>query len=83
MFLSYMAGQYNDKAKEKFEATKGKCIQYVELAKGNHYAITDWNPNTAPYQVRISVKHEKTVADESIMKVYAVCVLRYMRVLLD
>lgn len=51
MFLSYMAGQYNDKAKEKFEATKGKCIQYVELAKGNHYAITDWNPDTAPYQV--------------------------------
>ena len=52
MFLSYMAGQYNDKAEEKFKETKGKCIQYVELAKGNHYAITDWNPDTAPYQVR-------------------------------
>ena len=52
MFLSYMAGQYNTKAEEKFKDTKGKCIQYVELAKGNHYAITDWNPDTAPYQVR-------------------------------
>ena len=56
MFLSYMAGQYNDKAEEKFKDTKGKCIQYVELAKGNHYAITDWNPDTAPYQVRESYK---------------------------
>ncbi|KAL3136341.1 hypothetical protein ABBQ38_005603 [Trebouxia sp. C0009 RCD-2024] len=50
MFLTYMAGQYNDQTQKKYEATKGKCIQYVELAAGNHYAITDWNPDTAPHQ---------------------------------
>lgn len=51
MFLTYMAGQYNKQAEEKFDSTKGGCIQYVELAAGNHYAITDWNPDTAPHQV--------------------------------
>ncbi|KAL3147355.1 hypothetical protein ABBQ32_002838 [Trebouxia sp. C0010 RCD-2024] len=50
-FLTYMAGQYNDQTQKKYEATKGKCIQYVELAAGNHYAITDYNPDTAPHQV--------------------------------
>ena len=46
-----MAGQYNDQAAEKFQETKGECVQYVKLRKGNHYAITDWNPDTAPRQV--------------------------------
>ena len=52
-FLTYMAGQYNAQAAEKFHETKGECVQYVKLQKGNHYAITDWNPNTAPHQVNI------------------------------
>lgn len=53
-FLTYMAGQYNDEAWGKFEGTKGRCVQFVKLAAGNHYAITDWNPDTAPRQVRLS-----------------------------
>ena len=45
-----MAGQYNNEAEEKFHETKGECVQYVKLQSGNHYAITDWNPDTAPHQ---------------------------------
>lgn len=51
-FLTYMAGQYNNQAEEKFQETKGECVQYVKLQSGNHYAITDWNPDTAPHQAR-------------------------------
>ncbi len=47
-----MAGQYNNQAEEKFHKTKGECVQYVKLQAGNHYAITDWNPDTAPHQAR-------------------------------
>ncbi len=47
-----MAGQYNNQAEEKFQETKGECVQYVKLQSGNHYAITDWNPDTAPHQAR-------------------------------
>lgn len=50
-FLTYMAGQFNHDAASKFHETKGKCVQYVKLQSGNHYAITDWNPDTAPHQV--------------------------------
>ena len=50
-FLTYMAGQYNSLGVERFHETKGECVQYVKLQKGNHFAITDWNPNTAPHQV--------------------------------
>ncbi|KAL0020304.1 hypothetical protein WJX77_005064 [Trebouxia sp. C0004] len=49
-FLTYMAGQYNNQAGEKFQETKGECVQYLKLQAGNHYAITDWNPDTAPHQ---------------------------------
>ncbi|KAA6424071.1 MAG: hypothetical protein FRX49_06030 [Trebouxia sp. A1-2] len=49
-FLTYMAGQYNNQAEEKFHETRGECVQYVKLQSGNHYAITDWNPDTAPHQ---------------------------------
>ena len=50
-FLTYMAGQYNEEAEKKFKGTKGKCVQYLKLKAGNHYAITDWNPDTAAKQV--------------------------------
>ena len=56
-FLSYIAGQYNDQAQEKYDGTKGKSIQYLKLKAGNHYAITDWNPETAPKQVNFCAYH--------------------------
>lgn len=52
MFLTYMAGQYNNRTQERYEETDGNCTQYVELVAGNHYAITDWNRDTAPNQVQ-------------------------------
>ena len=38
---------------EAFERTTGSCISYVQLSSGNHYAITDWNPLTAPFPVSV------------------------------
>lgn len=35
-----------------YEKTEGQRVQYLELSTGNHYAISDWNPVSAPHQVR-------------------------------
>ena len=37
--------------KQAFEKADGQNVQYVELSSGNHYAINDWNPVSAPHQV--------------------------------
>ena len=50
-FLTYLAGQYAPGPKEAFGKTKGDCVHYLQLKAGNHYAIVDWNPDTAPHQV--------------------------------
>lgn len=50
-FLTYMAGQYATAPEEEYHKTKGECVHYVGLKAGNHYAIVDWNPGTAPHQV--------------------------------
>lgn len=51
-FLTYMAGQYGTEGPQQhFNDTRGDCVNYIGLKTGNHYAITDWNPDTAPHQV--------------------------------
>ena len=37
--------------KQAYEKADGGNVQYVELTSGNHYAINDWNPVSAPHQV--------------------------------
>lgn len=37
-----------------YEQATGQNVQYIEPSSGNHYAITDWNPVSAPHQVRNS-----------------------------
>ena len=41
----------NTVVKDAYDKTEGKRVQYVELSSGNHYAINDWNPISAPHQV--------------------------------
>lgn len=48
-----MAGQYAPAPEEAYEKTEGECVNYLQLKAGNHYAIVDWNPDTAPHQVRM------------------------------
>ena len=53
-FVTYISPKgsiSNVVAKQAYEKTGGKRVQYVELSSGNHYAINDWNPVSAPYQV--------------------------------
>lgn len=38
--------------KQAFEKADGQNVLYVELSSGNHYAINDWNPVSAPHQVK-------------------------------
>ena len=40
---------------DAFERTTGSCTSYVQLSSGNHYAITDWNPLTAPFPVSVQI----------------------------
>lgn len=50
-FLTYLTSpDYANQTSEFFEQTDGRCVQYIELNSGNHYAMTNWNPATAPYQ---------------------------------
>lgn len=53
-FVTYMSPKdsiMNQVVKQAFEKTEGKHVQYIELSTGNHYAINDWNPVSAPHQV--------------------------------
>ena len=35
-----------------YEGATGQNVQCIELSSGNHYALNDWNPVSAPHQVR-------------------------------
>ena len=57
MFLTYISAQNTPFAPWtaiSFERTEGQRIDYVQLRSGNHFAINDWNPNSAPHQVTSS-----------------------------
>lgn len=48
---------------DAFDQTAGSCTSYIGLSSGNHYAITDWNPDYAPYRVSFNfVTHRQSLA---------------------
>lgn len=40
-----------------YEGATGQNVQYIELSSGNHYVMNDWNPASAPHQVRNPTVH--------------------------
>ena len=56
-FLTYISAQNTPFAPWTaiaFEHTQGRRVDYVQLRSGNHFAINDWNPKSAPHQVTSS-----------------------------
>ena len=54
IFLTFLSSpNFSNETADAFEHTSGDCLQYVQLQTGNHYAMTNWNPTTAPHQVQL------------------------------
>lgn len=54
MFLSLISSQNSPFAPYTamtFQQTSGTWYEYIQLKSGNHFAINDWNPMSAPHQV--------------------------------
>lgn len=65
-YLSSFNGSLASPTMAAFNRTSGSCASYIQLSSGNHYAITDWNPHSAPYQVRCIPKCEHCVTSVSV-----------------
>ena len=58
-FLTFMTAKVasgKGLMKQAYEKADGNNVQYVELSSGNHYAVNDWNPASAPHQVRSPIR---------------------------
>ena len=54
IFLTYVSSQNSPFAAWTalaFERTEGRSVDHIQLRSGNHFAINDWNPKSAPHQV--------------------------------
>lgn len=65
VFMTYLSSVNNSVADwtvEAFEQTVGACVSLIQFSSGNHYAIADWNPHSAPYQVSLKLHASSPVA---------------------
>lgn len=52
-FMTYLTSSTSsgDRTRNSYKLTRAAHVQHIQLAIGNHYAVTDWNPKAAPHQV--------------------------------
>ena len=62
IFVTYLSspnGSFEARTEGTLDRTQGSCLGYLQLdSGGNHYAINDWNPRSAPHQVSLLAMFE-------------------------
>lgn len=76
IFLTYVSNQNSPFAAWTalaFERTEGRSVDHIQLRSGNHFAINDWNPKSAPHQVCMPSYYPSHASHFVISSVLNIC----------